>query len=79
MPIFTIKVVNETFSSSNEHEARSVDTATTQALRAALQIGTGEVLEGKQFFAAEVKVETANEVVGRFVVSIGASPLQIAG
>lgn len=77
MATFTIRVVNEDFSSSNEHETDSPDDARVQALKAALEIGADEVLSGKHFFAAEVKVETANQTVGRFVVSVGASPLVI--
>ena len=77
MATFTISVINEDFSTSNDHETHSADDAKEQALKAALQIGTDEVLAGKQFFAAEVKVETADQTVGRFVVSVGASPLAI--
>lgn len=79
MPTFQISIVNETFASSNDHEMHSLDDASAEALKAALQIGSDEVAGGKQFFAAEVKVETSNELVGRFVVSIGASPLAIQG
>lgn len=77
MPTFTIDVVNETFSSSNNHEGPSLDAAKVQALKAALEIGAEEIIGGKQFFAAEVKIGSADETVGRFVVSIGTSPLQI--
>ena len=77
MPIFTISVVNESFTASDEHDVPSLDRATAEALRAALQIGTDEVVGGERFFAAEVKVETANEVVGRFIVSVGASPISL--
>jgi len=73
---FKISVVNETFATSEEHEAPSVETARNRALQAALHIGVDEVLGGKSFFAAEVKVQTANDVVGRLVVSVGASPIQ---
>lgn len=75
MPNFTVSVVNESFSSSNQHDALSAEKAKAEALEAALQIGVAEVAAGKPFFAAEVKVETANQVVGRFVVSVGSSPL----
>lgn len=78
MPTYTISVVNETFSSSNQHEESSVDVAAAQAVKAALEIGVEEVTSGKSFFAAEVKVGTATETVGRFVVSMGVSRLQIA-
>ena len=79
MPTFQISVVNETFTSSDSQEVNSLDEATARALRAALQIGSEEVAGGKKFFAAEVKVESANEVLSRFIVSIGASPLSLAG
>ena len=78
MPTFQISITNETFASSNSHDVHSLDDATAQALTAALRIGSEEVAGGKPFFAAEVKVGTANETVGRFVVSIGASPLAIS-
>lgn len=77
MPTFTIKIVNETFNSSNNHSGSSMDAAKTQALKGALAVGAEEIIGGKQFFAAEVKIDTANETVARFVVSIGTSPLQI--
>ena len=77
MPVFTIRIVNEHFAQSNNHEVHSLDRASSQALRGALEIGVDEVVNGKSFFAAEIRVETANEVVGRFMVSIGASPLQL--
>lgn len=79
MPTFTISVVNETFASSNQHEMTTLDNATAQALQAALQIGAEEIVAGKPFFAAEVKVESANQVVGRFMVSVGSSRLMITG
>jgi hypothetical protein len=73
---FKISVVNESFATSEDHEAPSVETARTRALQAALQIGVEEVLRGKSFFAAEVKVRTENELVSRLIVSVGASPIQ---
>jgi hypothetical protein len=79
MQRFKISVVNESFATSEDHEAKSVETARSRALQAALQIGVDEVLRGKNFFAAEVKVEAADEVVTRLVVSVGASPIQTAG
>ena len=75
MPSFQISIVNETFTSSNNHDGLSLDDATAQAIKGALQIGSDEVVRGKQFFAAEVTVKSANEMVGRFIVSVGASPL----
>ena len=76
MQRYKISVVNETYATSEHHEAPSVETAKTRALQAALEIGVDEVLRGKNFFAAEVKVEAADELVSRLVVSVGASPIQ---
>jgi hypothetical protein len=78
MATFRISVINEDFSSTNEHDTDSADDAKAEALKAALQMGADEVIGGKQFFAAVVKVETADRTIERFVVSIGASPLAIA-
>lgn len=75
MPTFQITIVNETFASSNNHDGHSLDDAAAEAIKAALQIGTEEVAGGKQYFGAEVRVETANAVMKRFVVSVGASAL----
>jgi hypothetical protein len=76
VPTFTIRVVNESFASSQEQEFSSAEGAMKQAVKAALQIGSDEIASGKPFFAAEVKVCRGSDVVGRSVVSIGASPLQ---
>jgi hypothetical protein len=76
MPTYRITVTNQTFRSSNEHECSSTDAARKQGIRAALAIGSDEVTNGKPFFGAEVRVENGGETVGRFVVSIGSSPLQ---
>lgn len=76
MPTFCITVVNETFHSSNHHEAATATEAQQRAVKAALEIGIEEVSKGKPFFGAEVKIEDGDELVGRFVVSMGASPLQ---
>ena len=40
-----------------------------------LAIGSEEVVDGKEFFGAEVKIEKGDELLRRFVVSIGASPI----
>jgi hypothetical protein len=75
MPLFRITVVNETFTACDEHELATTSEARTEALRGALAIGSDEVANGKEFFGAEVKLERGDEVVARFVVSVGASPI----
>jgi hypothetical protein len=39
-------------------------------------MGCDEVRRGKEFFGAEVTINHEKEVVGRFIVSIGALSLQ---
>lgn len=75
MPVFRISVVNETFSACDEHELPTYSEARTEAIKGALEIGSEEVAKGKEFFGAEVKVEKGGELVGRFVVSVGAFPI----
>ena len=58
----------------NEHELSTAEEARCEAVKAALQIGAEEVIKGKPFFGAEAIVEHDNQVVERFVVSIGVSP-----
>lgn len=76
MATFSITIVNRHFTASNNYELDSVGDARKEAIKGALQIGVDEVSNGKPFFGAEVKIEQHEEVVSRFVVSIGASPLQ---
>jgi hypothetical protein len=76
MAIFRITVINQTFQACTDHELDSVEAARKQGIRGALAIGADEVANGKPFFGAEVKLEDGEEVVGRFLVSIGSSPLQ---
>lgn len=76
MPIFNISVVNRYFTSSNEQDWPTVDDASVQAIKGALEIGIAEVSQSKPFFAAEVSVGNGSERLARFVVSIGVSPIQ---
>ena len=76
MPTFSINVVNQHFSSSNEQELPTIAEAKAEAIRGALQIGLAEVSEAKPFFGAEVVVGREGERLARYVVSIGVSPIQ---
>lgn len=76
MPTFRISVINQTFRASNDHELPSLADATKQGIKAALEIGVHEVTDGKSFFGAEVHVEDGEESLGKFVVSVGMSPIQ---
>jgi hypothetical protein len=76
VPTFRISVLNETFSACDEHELITAAHARNEAIKGALAIGSDEVAKGKQFFGAEVKIEQGEELIGRFVVSVGASPIE---
>lgn len=76
MPLFRISVINATFHASDEHDLVDLDTAKSEAIRGALQVGTAEVMEGKPFFGAEVCVEHNGAKVSRYIVSVGVSPLR---
>ena len=76
MATYRISVVNEHFTASNEHECGDVVTAWKYAIRGALDIATDQVSHGKPFFGAEVRLEEGNKLIGRYVVSAGASLLK---
>lgn len=76
MATFRISIVNEHYSATNEQEADDVVKAWRQAIRAALDIAADQVSHGAPFFGAEVTLDEGKKRVGRFVVSVGASPLK---
>jgi len=76
MPTYRVTVVNEHFSQAGEHEAADVVTAWQRALRSAIEIAADQVSHGNPFFGAEVRLEEGNKEIGRYVVSVGASPLK---
>jgi len=76
MATYRISVVNEHFSSSNEHDFGDVTKAWQQAIRAALDIAADQVSHGNPYFGAEVRLEQGNKLIGRYVISAGASPLK---
>ena len=76
MPTFSISVINAEFSVRNEHNLATFAASREEAIRGAPQIGTDEIIGGKGFFGAEVVVEADSQIVDRFVVAIGSSPLR---
>ena len=76
MPNYRVSVINQTFRACNEHDLQTLDDAREQGIKSALEIGADEVAKGKPFFGAEVRVENGGELLGRYVVSVGFSPLQ---
>ena len=77
MPLYRITVVNEDFSSSDESEQRDAEQARIEAMKSVLAIGADEIVGGKRFFAAEIKIEEGQRLLDRIVVSIGRSPLKL--
>ncbi|MFL6776824.1 MAG: hypothetical protein ACJ8FN_10580 [Sphingomicrobium sp.] len=77
MPTYRICILNEDFCATDDHTCPDEKSAAKQALRGALDIGTDQIVAGKQFFGAEVTVESGNERVGHFVVAVGKSSLKV--
>ena len=78
MPTFRIFVVNQNFDSETELEVPSLEDARDQAIEGALHIGVEEVAVENPFFAAEVRIQGAEDdtYLARYVVSVGVSPLR---
>ena len=76
MPTYRISIVNEHFSSSDEQEIRDVVSAWQTAISSAIAVAKDQVSHGNPLFAAEVTLEEGNKRIGRYVVSVGASPLK---
>jgi len=76
MPTFRVSIVNEHFAQSAEQQASDVVEAWQGALGAAIDIAKDQVSHGNPFFGAEVTLEEGNKQIGRYVVSVGATPLK---
>jgi hypothetical protein len=76
MPTFRISIVNEHFTQEGKQEARDVVEAWQKAIASAITIAADQVSHGSPFFGAEVRVEQGEELLGRYVVSVGATPLK---
>ena len=76
MPTYRVSIVNEHFSHSGDEEAPDVVKAWQKALASAIAIAAEQVSHGSPFFGAEVTMEEGNKTIGRYVVSVGASPLK---
>jgi hypothetical protein len=75
-PSYTVTIVNEHFSQSGEHEARDNIEAWKSAISSAITIAADQVSHGNPFFGAEVTVSQGKEQLGRYLVSVGATPLK---
>ena len=79
MPTYRISIVNEHFSQSGEQEASDVIEAWQKAIGTAIAIAADQVSHGNPFFGAEVTLEEGNKRIGRYVVAVGATPLNDQG
>lgn len=75
MGIFNISIVNKTFESHNERDCPNVADARAEAIRGALEIGTGEVDDSNPLFGAEISIGQGGKRLERFVLTIAVSPL----
>lgn len=75
MPNFQITIINEEFSSSNEHKCLDQEAARRHAIQSALAIGAEQVAAGRPFFAAHVSIREEGRALMHLVVSLGAAPL----
>ena len=76
VPTYRITIINEHFSHSGEQEAPDVVKAWQQAIASAIAIAGEQVSHGNPYFGAEVSLAEGNKMIGRYVVSVGASPLK---
>jgi transcription elongation GreA/GreB family factor len=76
MPRFRVTIVNEHFASSEEQEASDVIEAWRTAIRSAIVIASDQVSHGNPFFGAEVTLTQGRKRIGRYVISVGATPLK---
>lgn len=76
MPAFSITIVNEHFSQSGEQEAADNIDIWKRAIASAIAIAADQVSHGNPYFGAEVIVADGSEQIGRYLVSVGATPLK---
>jgi hypothetical protein len=76
MPTFHIIIVNDQFTAEEDRDLPDAEAARQEALRGAIAIGADHLCEGATLFGAEVSVGERNGPRHRYVVTVGASPLQ---
>jgi hypothetical protein len=75
MASYRLSIVNEHFSDSAELNAKDEMRAWQEAIKSAITIAADQVSHGNPFFGAEIRLE-GDRLVGRYVVSVGATPLK---
>ena len=75
MTPFHVTIINEHFSQSAELKASDQVGAWKEAVASAIAIASDQVSHGSPFFGALVILAEGEKEIGRYVVSVGASPL----
>lgn len=76
MPTYSVTIVNGHFSQTGEQVSRNNIEAWKAAISSATAIDADQVSNGNPFFAAEVTVTQGKEQIGRYLDSVGATPLK---
>lgn len=76
MATYRLSIVNEHFADTADLKATDEVHAWKEAIKSAITIAADQVSHGAPFFGAEVRLETGKTLVGRYVVSVGCSPLK---
>ncbi len=76
MTPYQVTIVNEHFSQTAELKASDQLGAWKEAIGSAIAIANDQVSQGNPFFGAVVTLMEGNKQIGRYVVSVGASPLK---
>jgi hypothetical protein len=76
MATFQLEITNEHFQQSGELEAPDVSGAWTKALESAITIAADQVSHGNPYFGAVITLAEGDKRIGRYVVSVGATPLK---
>lgn len=76
MPKYELTIVNEHFSQTAEQKASDDIEAWKKAISSAVTIAADQVSHGAPFFGAEVTLQKDGMRLGRYVVSVGATPLK---
>ena len=76
MPKYTVTIVNEHFSQTGEQDSPDNVSVWKAAISTAITIAADQVSHGNPFFGAEVTVRQGKEQIGRYLVSVGATPLK---
>ena len=76
MPTFRITIVDANFTACTEQDLPSLEAAREQGVKAAFAIGVDEVAEEPGVLEAEVRVQSGDSTLGRFLVSMGYCALE---